>query len=94
MKFDARAVRRGLTGRAGGRRVSVRGVRVAGRKLTIAKLPSRTADVLRVVLSRGAVRADAKLARRAKRRPRLAFSAKVTDAAGKRFTVKRTARGR
>ena len=94
MTFDAAAVRRGLSGKAGNRRVSVRGVKVRGRVLTIAKLPSRTADVLRVVLSRGAVRASSSLARRARNKPRVVFSAKVTDAQGKRFTVKRTVRAR
>jgi hypothetical protein len=94
LTFDAAAVRRGLSGKAGNRRVSVRGVSVKGRKLTIAKLPSKTADVLRLVLSRGAVVADAKLKARAKRRPKLAFVARVVDAKGARFTVKRSVRAR
>jgi hypothetical protein len=94
LTFDRAAVRRGLSGKAGNKRVSVSGVKVNGRKLTIAKLPSKTADVVRLVLSRGAVRASSKLRKRAKSRPRLAFAARGTDAKGAHFTVKRTVRGR
>jgi hypothetical protein len=94
LKFDRRALARGLSGKAGSRRLAVSGVRVSGRTLTIAKLPGKTAETLRLVLRRGAVVADSKLRKRAKSRPSLAFAARVTDAKGARFTVKKTVRGR
>jgi hypothetical protein len=94
MKVDKRKLARGLTVTAGKRKVSIRAIKVSGRKLTIAALPGSTAETVRVTLRRGAVVASAKLRRTARQRPSLRFRVDVTDAKGARFVVTEAVNGK
>jgi hypothetical protein len=94
LKLDRRALARGMKVTAGGRSVGSGHIKASGRKITIALPAGTTADSLRIALRGGAVHADSKLRKRAKRRPNLAFVAVVTDAKGDRVKLTKTIRGR
>ena len=81
---------------AGTRRLSVRVLKVSRtrRTLTVSRLPAGGVDALRVLLRRGAVVSDAKLRRAARRRPSLSFAARLTDAEGDKWALKKKVRGR
>jgi hypothetical protein len=88
LKFNQRALRRGLSVTAGARRLPAGDVKARGRRLTIAGLPGAGADSVRITMRTGAVVASAKLRRAVKRRTAsLEFTARVVDAAGARSTI-------
>jgi hypothetical protein len=96
LKFGKAAIKRGASVVAGTRRLSVRLLAVSRsrRTLTVSRLPSGGVDALRLSLRRGALVSDTKLRRAARRRPSLSFAARVKDAEGDKWALKKKVRGR
>ena len=95
LKFDPRALRRGLSVTAAARRLPASAVKARGRRLTIAELPGTGADSVRITMRTGAVVASAKLRRAVQRRKAsLEFVARVVDAAGARSKIEAVIAGR
>jgi hypothetical protein len=83
----------GVAARAS-RKLSRRNFRLTRRVLTIKRLRRTGARSITVLLRGGVLKPTGRLQRsvRAGRRPRLVFRVRVTDAKGKRFTIRRKLR--
>ena len=88
-------MKRGASVAAGPRRLSFRLLKVGKtRRTVVVSVPSGGVDALRLSLRRGAAVSDSKLRRAARRRPSLSFAARLTDAEGAKWALKKKVRGR